>query len=581
ETIPYLAVPVSDFPYNSDQFTGIAILTIDLLKFQSSLLADQPASEFQICILDREGTVICHSNASLIGLNLRDETWVDQAFSDRQRFFSEVNGKRYELQTTGLSKNGFAIVVMSEYAAQAGSISKTANIIIFAVIIAAALQICLTMIVSRRIFTPLTSIVAQMQQSGTTAGAEIPDSNGDEVMFLQQYNNAVSDRIHQLVQNRNRDFIAKNLILGIHQQDIQQLLLQNRTILPDRPYYMILVAVENRNAEEETMHGYDLLRSMTAHSLQDALSQFGQCSYYEIGLKRSLFFLCTDSTDATAELDRTLSEVNADLSRTFAVRIHAAFSGAAQDSGWDCTDRYRQLSESLKTALILNRTAEQADSTAVLDTPDSSAVINAVKAHDHDAFHSAVSTWLKALPCAPYSKIAPVLSELGSSIVRAGGLPPKAAGNDLDTIVTYDELLSWLEDLYQKSVSQKAGSAKRTTTILMEEAVDYIRNNPEDSNLNVNMLADRLHITPAYFGKLFQEFTGSRTLDYILQVRMERAKTLLLTELHMDISEIACQTGYNNSTYFTTAFKKYYGMTPSKYRESYVETAKKANKETQ
>ena len=49
----------------------------------------------------------------------------------------------------------------------------------------------------------------------------------------------------------------------------------------------------------------------------------------------------------------------------------------------------------------------------------------------------------------------------------------------------------------------------------------------------------------------------------------------------MDISEIACQTGYNNSTYFTTAFKKYYGMTSSKYRESYVETAKKANKETQ
>ena len=44
------------------------------------------------------------------------------------------------------------------------------------------------------------------------------------------------------------------------------------------------------------------------------------------------------------------------------------------------------------------------------------------------------------------------------------------------------------------------------------EAVDYIRNNYDDCNLNVNQLADRLNISTAYFGQLFAEFTGLRIL---------------------------------------------------------------------
>ena len=84
---------------------------------------------------------------------------------------------------------------------------------------------------------------------------------------------------------------------------------------------------------------------------------------------------------------------------------------------------------------------------------------------------------------------------------------------------------------------------------------------------NVNLLADKLNISAAYFGKLFTEFTGSRTLDYILKVRMEKARDLLLSEADKDISQIADAVGYNNSTYFTTAFKKFYGVTPSRFRD--------------
>lgn len=130
-----------------------------------------------------------------------------------------------------------------------------------------------------------------------------------------------------------------------------------------------------------------------------------------------------------------------------------------------------------------------------------------------------------------------------------------------------EELLLWLESLYDEAAIQISKISSHSTAAMMEEAVDYIRNNYDDSNLNVNLLADKLNISAAYFGKLFTEFTGSRTLDYILKVRMEKARDLLLSEADKDISQIADAVGYNNSTYFTTAFKKFYGVTPSRFRD--------------
>lgn len=45
---------------------------------------------------------------------------------------------------------------------------------------------------------------------------------------------------------------------------------------------------------------------------------------------------------------------------------------------------------------------------------------------------------------------------------------------------------------------------------------------------------------------------------------------LLVTELGLDIREIAEKVGYNSSTYFTTQFKKRYGVTPSKWRMNHI-----------
>lgn len=53
--------------------------------------------------------------------------------------------------------------------------------------------------------------------------------------------------------------------------------------------------------------------------------------------------------------------------------------------------------------------------------------------------------------------------------------------------------------------------------------------------------------------------------DYLLKTRMEKAKELMLNP-NKKIYEIALESGYDNIPYFSTAFRKYTGYSPSEYR---------------
>lgn len=56
--------------------------------------------------------------------------------------------------------------------------------------------------------------------------------------------------------------------------------------------------------------------------------------------------------------------------------------------------------------------------------------------------------------------------------------------------------------------------------------------------------------------------------DYLVALRIERARELLLERENLSIQEICELVGYSNASYFTTSFKKKYGMTPGQFRRS-------------
>ncbi|MEC0249460.1 AraC family transcriptional regulator, partial [Paenibacillus chitinolyticus] len=82
--------------------------------------------------------------------------------------------------------------------------------------------------------------------------------------------------------------------------------------------------------------------------------------------------------------------------------------------------------------------------------------------------------------------------------------------------------------------------------------------------VTIEQLAQHMGYHRTYLSKLFRQHTGLTPTQFLLKIRMERAK-LLMTE-GSTIEQIAYSVGFSDPLYFSKQFKKWFGCTPSEYR---------------
>ncbi|MFA9463153.1 MAG: helix-turn-helix domain-containing protein [Velocimicrobium sp.] len=97
---------------------------------------------------------------------------------------------------------------------------------------------------------------------------------------------------------------------------------------------------------------------------------------------------------------------------------------------------------------------------------------------------------------------------------------------------------------------------------------EYIDKN-YSQNLKISMFSDKYYFSKEYLSKLFKSKYNFGIYEYVLKVRMERARELLQDET-MKIQFISERLGYADSNYFSKAFRTYYGMTPSQFRNNSI-----------
>ncbi|SFA76146.1 Helix-turn-helix domain-containing protein [Cohnella sp. OV330] len=171
------------------------------------------------------------------------------------------------------------------------------------------------------------------------------------------------------------------------------------------------------------------------------------------------------------------------------------------------------------------------------------------------------------------SRIASDLSGIAET-GAAGGIPRHADFLELYqriwSFAGYEELRAWLEQLSFRAYEKLKERNAVQTRDVAGEAIAHIRKHFADPMLSLNALADKLAISPPYLSRLITESTGSSFPDFVNLVRLEHARSLLVDELELDIRTVAERSGYGSSTYFTTLFKKRYGMTPTKWRLNHI-----------
>lgn len=79
-------------------------------------------------------------------------------------------------------------------------------------------------------------------------------------------------------------------------------------------------------------------------------------------------------------------------------------------------------------------------------------------------------------------------------------------------------------------------------------------------------LASKFGFTSEYLGKIFKKYSGMTPSKYLTRLRMNEAKRLLISHPDMEIQKIGELVGYKDSFYFSRAFKSYTDIQPSEYR---------------
>lgn len=104
-----------------------------------------------------------------------------------------------------------------------------------------------------------------------------------------------------------------------------------------------------------------------------------------------------------------------------------------------------------------------------------------------------------------------------------------------------------------------------SATIGMIQQVQKTIRERYSENLTINELAAQVYLTPTYLCLLFRQVTGTTINRYLTNVRMEKAKELLM-DLSNKLYDVSYAVGYINPSYFSRQFKKYVGCLPSEYR---------------
>ena len=84
-------------------------------------------------------------------------------------------------------------------------------------------------------------------------------------------------------------------------------------------------------------------------------------------------------------------------------------------------------------------------------------------------------------------------------------------------------------------------------------------------NISLDDLAKNMYMSSVYVSKVFKEKTGESPINYLINLRLEKAKDLLIST-ESPVKAIAQSVGYIDAYYFSKLFKKYYRHSPCKFR---------------
>lgn len=135
----------------------------------------------------------------------------------------------------------------------------------------------------------------------------------------------------------------------------------------------------------------------------------------------------------------------------------------------------------------------------------------------------------------------------------------------MQKIHSLSEIKKYVVRLLNEAIELRDAESGRRYSDLIAAAKKEIENHYMTEEISLNTVAISVGMSPSYFSSIFSKEAGKTFVEYLTEVRIEKAKEFLMCS-SMKTSEIGYEVGYKDPHYFSYVFKKVQGCSPKEYR---------------
>lgn len=443
----------------------------------------------------------------------------------------------------------------------------TTGLLLLLAVISALLAV--TLMLARRValhaYTPVKTILIQLQEQLPAGG----DPSEETLSELQQASRSIrrtSEIVSAYRRNADSARLGRFILSGAGDHHIAGMLRAELGYAEGQALAMVLY----RGSSMEDAH-------RAADVLQGSMD--GCARFLTLDMPGSLLSLvCAERPGQTLPLAGRLGQVLTLLRGQSSTKVIVAFEQAL--AGADALPQaYRRLVERLRSSVFCAQSTVLTEPCCdALPEGYSQRLYHAAVTPGSEDFPEALAGYLEGCQALPvheaYHQLATLCMRVNEAASNrgldiAGRLNSyHAVFNELFVIKDYEALTSYLKNLRREVAEsitlRKSGEANP----LVDRITSYVASHFDDPALSAAQVAETLGISVSHMSRVMSRSLGYGFPELLQKTRLEHAAGQLLNQPDASIALLAQQCGFGSASYFTSSFKKKFGMTPSQYRAS-------------
>jgi len=541
-------------------------------------------------VMDSKGLIVSHSDSGLFMRDISDQNYVLNILDDKNpagSLVTKIDNEKHLVTYVKSDRFGWSFVSVKQYNKLVANIYELQRTILLVSLLIVIIGIIVSFMLTSVIYDPIKSL---MEKVGYVNASRVDEYKCISEAFLKSRES--SEMLSTSIRKAScliKESYIYNLIKGSSEKfNLPEEVFKSISNQLSSNYYCLFIfKIDNiKNIKmNKSENELSLLRFIVINISQELLLRHFNNDACSVEEDEVAVIALMDDNNLPDEVYLTLAEIQDAIRNHFNFTV-SVYTGEVLDSIEELSKSCKTLKEYGKYRLFFGyesiidhaKYAAQAEKTSFYPLDMEKKLINALHLCDRKLMHKAITGFINHISEVNYYEAVNYSNHLVSAVIKKYRDLIDSQDNffklylDMERITKaeiMDDIYNLITELSER-ICELINKLNNDLNMqrhynIVEEVKKFVENNYSDPNLSLEFAANKVELSAGYLGKLFKNITTVSFNDYLNNIRLEKAKELLYST-NEPSSRICEKVGIYNITYFSTLFKKTYGVTPSAYR---------------